>query len=176
MSDLATWLETQMERRSLSLLRTALLTRVGAGTLSSILHEGHIPKLVTLFRLADFFDTPRLDVVRMAAGEELAPLVAGDGGAMMVASSDMSHYIPAERARELDLLAVERMLQLDPEGLYRVVPDRRISMCGVAPAVIMLQAARRAGASGDELVCYTNSGEVSGDREEVVGYASLVVF
>jgi hypothetical protein len=71
MSDLATWLETQMERRSLSLLRTALLTRVGAGTLSSILHEGHIPKLVTLFRLADFFHTPRLDVVRMAAGEEL---------------------------------------------------------------------------------------------------------
>jgi len=60
-----------MQRRSLSLLRTALLTRVGAGTLSSILHEGHIPKLVTLFRLADFFQTPRLDVVRMAAGEEL---------------------------------------------------------------------------------------------------------
>ncbi len=71
MTELATWLETQMQRRSLSLLRTALLTRVGAGTLSSILHEGHIPKLVTLFRLADFFDTPRLDVVRMAAGEEL---------------------------------------------------------------------------------------------------------
>lgn len=71
MSDLSTWLETQMERRSLSILRTALLTRVGAGTLSSILHEGHIPKLVTLFRLADFFHTPRLDVVRMAAGEEL---------------------------------------------------------------------------------------------------------
>jgi transcriptional regulator with XRE-family HTH domain len=71
MSELATWLETQMQRRSLSLLRTALLTRVGAGTLSSILHEGHIPKLVTLFRLADFFDTPRLDVVRIAAGEEL---------------------------------------------------------------------------------------------------------
>ena len=71
MSELATWLETQMQRRSLSLLRTALLTRVGAGTLSSILHEGHIPKLVTLFRLADFFHTPRLDLVRMAAGEEL---------------------------------------------------------------------------------------------------------
>ena len=71
MSELATWLETQMQRRSLSLMRTALLTRVGAGTLSSILHEGHIPKLVTLFRLADFFHTPRLDVVRMAAGEEL---------------------------------------------------------------------------------------------------------
>jgi hypothetical protein len=117
----------------------------------------------------------RLDDL-LAAGEELAPLVAGAAGAMMVASSDMSHYIPAERARELDRLALECLLRLDPEGLYRVVRDRRISMCGVAPAVIMLQAARRAGAAGAELVCYTNSGEASGDREEVVGYASLIVF
>jgi hypothetical protein len=116
----------------------------------------------------------RLDDL-LAAGEELAPLVAGAAGAMMVASSDMSHYIPAERARELDMLAVERMLQLDAEGLYRVVRDRRISMCGVAPAVIMLSAARRAGAAQAELVCYTNSGEVSGDMGEVVGYASLIV-
>ncbi len=70
---------------------------------------------------------------------------------MMVASSDMSHYIAAARARELDFKAIERMLQLDAEGLYRVVRDNRISMCGVAPAVIMLSAARagrrRAGAS-----------------------------
>ncbi|HOW45430.1 MAG TPA: AmmeMemoRadiSam system protein B [Candidatus Aminicenantes bacterium] len=117
----------------------------------------------------------RLDEL-LAAGEELATLVAGDVGAMMVASSDMSHYIPAERARELDMLALERMLQLDAEGLYRVVRDRRISMCGVAPAVIMLQAARQAGASGAELVCYTHSGEVSGDHQEVVGYASLIVY
>ena len=66
---------------------------------------------------------------------------------MMVASSDMSHYIAAARARELDFKAIERMLQLDAEGLYRTVRDNRISMCGVAPAVIMLSAARAAGAS-----------------------------
>jgi Predicted dioxygenase len=45
----------------------------------------------------------------------------------------------------------------------------------VAPAVIMLGAARRAGATQAELVCYANSGDVSGDMDEVVGYASLVV-
>lgn len=117
----------------------------------------------------------RLDDL-LAAGAEIAALVRGDAGLMMVASSDMSHYIPAERARQLDGLAIERMLQLDAEGLYRTVRDRRISMCGVAPAVIMLSAARAAGAAGAELVCYTHSGEVSGDTAEVVGYASLVVY
>jgi hypothetical protein len=117
----------------------------------------------------------RLDDL-LAAGREIAGLFTPGASLMMVASSDMSHYIPAVRARELDTLAIERMLQLDAEGLYRVVRDQHISMCGVAPAVIMLSAARAAGASGAELVCYTNSGEVSGDMDEVVGYASLVVY
>lgn len=117
----------------------------------------------------------RLDEL-LAAGDELAALFTASADLMMVASSDMSHYIPATRARELDFQAIERMLQLDAEGLYQVVRDRRISMCGVAPAVIMLQAARAAGASGAELVCYTHSGEVTGDANEVVGYASLIVY
>ncbi len=112
----------------------------------------------------------------LAAGEEIARLFSADASLMMVASSDMSHYIPAARARELDFKAIERLLQLDAAGLYRTVRDNRISMCGVAPAVIMLSAARAAGATGAELVCYTHSGAVSGDMNEVVGYASLVVY
>ncbi|MBN2344991.1 MAG: AmmeMemoRadiSam system protein B [Candidatus Aminicenantes bacterium] len=112
----------------------------------------------------------------LAAAEAIAPLFAGGADLMMVASSDMSHYISASRARELDGLAIERMLALDPEGLYRTVRENRISMCGVGPAVIMLHAARQAGATRAELVCYTHSGEVSGDMDEVVGYASLIVF
>jgi AmmeMemoRadiSam system protein B len=60
--------------------------------------------------------------------------------------------------------------------LYRTVQENRISMCGVAPAVIMLAAAKEAGATKAELVCYTHSGEVSGDLSEVVGYASLIVY
>ena len=118
--------------------------------------------------------TQRLEDL-LRAGAEIGELFRDNAGLTMVASSDMSHYISAERARELDFKAIERMLQLDAEGLYRVVCDNRISMCGVSPAVIMLSAARRAGATQTELVCYTNSGEVSGDMDEVVGYASLVV-
>jgi len=95
---------------------------------------------------------------------------------MMVASSDMSHYIPAARARELDFKAIEHLLHLDAAGLYRTVQDNRISMCGVAPAVIMLSAACALGAANAELVCYANSGDASGDMDEVVGYASLVVY
>jgi len=117
----------------------------------------------------------RLDEL-LAAGQEIARLLAGNPDLMMVASSDMSHYIPAERARELDLKAIACLLRLDAEDLYRTVRDNRISMCGVAPAVIMLSAASAAGAAKAELVCYTNSGDVSGDRSEVVGYASAIVY
>ncbi|HEX7503157.1 MAG TPA: AmmeMemoRadiSam system protein B, partial [Acidobacteriota bacterium] len=112
----------------------------------------------------------------LAAGGEIAALFKGNPNLMMVASSDMSHYITAARARVLDYKAIDCMLQLDAEALYRTVRDNRISMCGVAPAVIMLSAACQAGAAHAELVCYTHSGEVSGDMDEVVGYASLIVY
>jgi len=125
-----------------------------------------LPIVVAAHRLEDL----------LAAGGEIAALFKENRNLMMVASSDMSHYIPAASARELDFQAIGMMLQLDAEGLYRTVRDNRISMCGVAPAVIMISAARAAGASRAELVCYTHSGEVTGDADEVVGYASMIVY
>jgi AmmeMemoRadiSam system protein B len=117
----------------------------------------------------------RLDEL-LAAGQEIARLFASNASLMMVASSDMSHYISAAKARDLDFKAIDKILQLDAEGLYHTVRDNRISMCGVAPAVIMISAACAAGATRAELVCYTHSGAVSGDLEEVVGYASVIVY
>jgi AmmeMemoRadiSam system protein B len=96
-------------------------------------------------------------------------------GALLVASSDMSHYLPAEEARVLDARAIERMLALDAEGLFEVVHRERITMCGVIPATVMLLAAVARGARSAELVRYGHSGEVSGDDERVVGYAGIVV-
>jgi AmmeMemoRadiSam system protein B len=66
-------------------------------------------------------------------------------------------------------------LALDPEGLYHTVNDQCISMCGVLPTVIMLRAALALGATRAELAAYANSGEVTGDQREVVGYAGVVV-
>jgi AmmeMemoRadiSam system protein B len=110
--------------------------------------------------------------------ERLAAAVAEAAraaGALLVASSDMSHYLPADQARTADHRALEPLLALDAEGLYRRVHEEEITMCGVIPAVVMLLAARALGARTAELVRYAHSGEVSGDDERVVGYAGVVI-
>lgn len=94
---------------------------------------------------------------------------------LLAASSDMSHYIPADDAAARDRLALERLLALDPEGLFRVVERNDISMCGVLPTTIALFAAVALGATSAELVGYTHSGRVSGDMRRVVGYAGAIV-
>jgi AmmeMemoRadiSam system protein B len=109
-----------------------------------------------------------------ALGRDLAAAASAEG-ALLVASSDMSHYVPASAARTLDGRALERILALDAEGLYEVVHRERISMCGIVPATVMLVAARLRGASRAELVRYGHSGEATGDDRSVVGYASVVV-
>jgi AmmeMemoRadiSam system protein B len=101
---------------------------------------------------------------------------AADAGALIVASSDMSHYVPAAEAATKDRLAIDRILALDPAGLHEVVRRQRISMCGFVPATVMLVAAREMGATGAELVRYGHSGEVTGDEDQVVGYAALRVY
>ncbi len=95
---------------------------------------------------------------------------------LLVASSDMTHYESGETARTKDFIALDKVLELDPRGLYEAVSVHRISMCGVLPVVVMLQAALSLGASKAELVAYRNSGEVTGDQSEVVGYAGVRIF
>jgi MEMO1 family protein len=94
---------------------------------------------------------------------------------LIIASSDMNHYESDAVTRTKDHRAIERILTLDPHGLYDVVTQQDISMCGFGPAVAMLTAARQLGAKSAELVKYATSGDVSGDRDMVVGYAGIVV-
>jgi hypothetical protein len=109
-------------------------------------------------------------------GEATADAVTGDPEPpLLVASSDMSHYVPDAVARKKDRLAIDRILALDPEGLYRTVRAERISMCGVIPVTVVLFAALRLGATSARLVKYATSGEVSRDFDQVVGYAGLAV-
>lgn len=112
----------------------------------------------------------------LLAGEEIAALLKEDKDVFMVASTDMSHYIDAESANQQDHKAIDKILALDARGLYNTVMEERISMCGVAPTVIMLSAAVKAGAKKAEEVHYTNSGAVSGDYDQVVGYFSGIVY
>ena len=109
-------------------------------------------------------------------GVALADVIAAQAEpVLMVASSDMNHYESDAVTRVKDHRAIERILTMDPRGLFDVVREQKISMCGFGPAVAMLTAARRLGAKSAELVRYATSGDVSGDREMVVGYAGVVV-
>jgi len=111
-------------------------------------------------------------LVKLGAGIEAAASALGRE-VLVVASSDMTHYESAEEAERKDRKAIERMQALDEEGLWEVVRRERISMCGVAPAVAAIAAARKMGASEGRLVKYTTSGEATGDYAQVVGYAGL---
>jgi MEMO1 family protein len=95
---------------------------------------------------------------------------------LIIASSDMNHYESDSVTRVKDRRAIDQLLALDPRGLYDVVHQADISMCGYGPAVVMLTAARKLGATRAELIRYATSGDVSGDRDMVVGYAGVAVY
>jgi len=94
---------------------------------------------------------------------------------LVVASSDMNHYESDAITRVKDHIAIEPILRLDPRALYDAVTQQQISMCGFGPAVAMLTAAKHLGATVGELVKYGTSGDISGERYAVVGYAGIVV-
>ncbi len=109
-------------------------------------------------------------------GEGLARAIREYGTeVLIVASSDMTHYESADVAKKKDELALERAMSLDPEGLLAVCRAKRITMCGVVPAAVMLVAAKALGATKGCLVSYATSGDVSGDFRQVVGYAGVTV-
>lgn len=109
-------------------------------------------------------------------GNSLAQAIrAVDEPVLMVASTDMTHYESASAAQKKDSQALERILALDPQGLFDTVRGLGISMCGVLPTTVCLVAALALGATSARLVEYTHSGVVSGDHQRVVGYAGLIV-
>jgi AmmeMemoRadiSam system protein B len=166
-------------------LADAILTACPAAGADTLAHryehslEVQVPFLQTL--AGDLAIAP-LCLGRVPLGTLLA---LGDGLAaalrtrprlpLIVASSDMTHFESGPEARRKDQLALQEILSLDPEGLYQVVRDNRISMCGVLPTVVMLRAALVLGATGAELIAYANSGDVTGDQREVVGYAGVII-
>ncbi|MGZ3427274.1 MAG: AmmeMemoRadiSam system protein B [Polyangia bacterium] len=112
----------------------------------------------------------------VALGRTLAELAAAlDEAVLVVASSDMSHYLPDDVTRTIDQQAIAPMLACDPARLYDVVERADISMCGILPATVMLSYARARGATHGTLVAYGTSADAFGDRDRVVGYAGIAV-
>ncbi|MBI5025500.1 MAG: AmmeMemoRadiSam system protein B [Nitrospirae bacterium] len=135
-----------------------------------ILHFSSDVMIVPITMMANSLADCRLvgDALAKAIKDTTYPVV-------IVASSDMSHYETDPVARAKDKKAIDRILNLDPEGLHETVRREKISMCGFAPATAMLFAANSLGAREAELVKYMTSGDVSGDYSYVVGYAGIII-
>ena len=107
-------------------------------------------------------------------GHALAASLKGRD-AVIIASSDFSHYESQTSASRKDHLALEAILVLDPESLEKTVKTHSISMCGPGPVMAMLTACKDLGAREARLLRYATSGDITGDYSRVVGYASVEV-
>jgi len=93
----------------------------------------------------------------------------------ILVSSDMSHFVAHDLAKELDSQALEPALQLDAVRFFETVRGGNISMCGVLPMTVGIAAALELGASQSEITGYATSGQVNGEMRRVVGYAGMLV-
>jgi len=112
--------------------------------------------------------------------EELGRAIANgikkcDSEILIIASTDMSHYVEQSTAQKLDLMAIQKIQELNPRGLYDTVTSNNISMCGFQPTTSALVASKELGAKTASLVKYQTSGDISGNYDEVVGYAGLLI-
>lgn len=101
--------------------------------------------------------------------------VVRDRRALLVASTDLSHYQPDPVARELDRRTLQYVLDFDPEGLAAALESSAAHACGGGPVAAVMIAARQLGATRVHLAKYATSGDVWADRAQVVGYAALVI-
>jgi MEMO1 family protein len=109
-------------------------------------------------------------------GWELARAIRESGkGVIILASSDMTHYESQDSARRKDSQALDAILALNEDELLRRVHGFDITMCGYAPAIAMIAAAKELGTGGAQLVKYQTSGDTTGDFTSVVGYAGVIV-
>jgi MEMO1 family protein len=94
---------------------------------------------------------------------------------VILASSDMTHYEPHEKAKTKDKEAIDAILDLDADELVRRIAKYDITMCGYAPVISLITAAKELGAKKAELIKYQTSGDTSGDYSSVVGYAGIII-
>ena len=118
-----------------------------------------------------------LNVLKIVADELAGVFIKHNliNSCMFIASSDMTHYESQPVAEKKDALAIEAILALDEDKLEAVVRKYSISMCGFAPAAVLLRATKLLGAKRGRLIKYQTSGDASGDLSSVVGYAGITI-
>jgi AmmeMemoRadiSam system protein B len=95
---------------------------------------------------------------------------------LLIASSDLSHFFTEKDARQLDGAVLKAIQDLSPEDLYRVEAESKGFACGLGAIACVLWAASKIGANQVDILNQATSGDITGDRSSVVGYASAVVY
>jgi AmmeMemoRadiSam system protein B len=109
-----------------------------------------------------------------ALADALATLLIGRK-ALLIASTDLSHYHDAPTAAALDRIVLDHVARFDADGLQETLNQRRDHACGGGPLVAVMRAARTLGAGHARVLRYADSGDVSGDKSSVVGYMAAVM-
>lgn len=102
----------------------------------------------------------------------LARVVRGKR-AVLVASSDLTHYEPAEVAKQKDTALIQQVLKMDVEGFYSTLESLNVTACGFGAIATVMETAESLGLKKAELLKYASSGDTSGDNVQVVGYGAL---
>ena len=120
----------------------------------------------------------KLNILKVVAEELVEVITRNDliDSSMFIASSDMTHYESQQSAAKKDALAIEAIVALDEDKLEEVVRRLSISMCGLAPVVVLIRAAKLLGAKKGKLIKYQTSGDATGDTSSVVGYAGITIY
>lgn len=126
------------------------------------------------FKLLPVMMHTRSEQIARSLGEALADTLSGRN-AVMVASSDLSHFYSETNARKLDDVMLQRIAEFDPQGVLHADRDHKGYACGAAPVAAVLWGARKLGANQVVILHYSTSGDQTGDRTSVVGYGAAVV-
>ena len=105
-------------------------------------------------------------------GASLVKVVEGKK-ALLVASSDLTHYEPATAAKKKDSALIEEVKKMDLAGFYSALDRLQVSACGFGAIATVMEASRGLGLKKGELLKYATSGDTTGDNNQVVGYSSL---
>lgn len=107
-------------------------------------------------------------------GNSIAKAVENEN-ALLIASSDLTHYEPHESALKKDSILIKSILNMDVKEIFRTIYMHDISACGPGAIASIVYASKILGAKNITLLRYATSGDVSGDKSHVVGYSSFAI-
>lgn len=175
--------EIPVDRDSLEIVNQALVQKAGL-ELTRIRNDGeHAVEIILPFLQrslpGDFSLLPLMlnrqdQKLMQTLGEILADLMINKK-ILLIASSDLSHFHPADEAGQLDQTILQGIRSLDPNALYQAASSGTGSACGLGAIASVIWASRTGGKVKSHILNYAHSGDITGDRSSVVGYASAVL-